>query len=414
MMDNQASEQGFLVVDSLYGAILLGSREQALISTPEFQRLKRLKQLGFIYLVKNGAIHTRFDHSLGVYFLARRVLAQLSSIAEKGTNNLWNLEDTNTILAASLLHDIGHYPFPQALERLTPIIPKHEILCNQIVCNNPIARILQNDWKVDPERVVNLVLQPTNRLSGIDILFAHLLSGKIDIDKLDYLNRDSFHCGLQPINDYVEHALNSFIISQVNSHFEIRISVDGAMWVDKLLEIRQRFIQELYGHILNRAATVMFSRAVQDALLCGAISGEDLASSDDESVFLLLINRAIPDSSTSILVKRIISSQFYSPVFTKPCEFYDDGKTPEIIYSPEERRRVEIELSQKVGRLLMRPVEEYDLLIDFVLSGLPRKMYRLQLFAVNNALAQDIGQVLDAKGLEHDYFSTEKRKNDRS
>ena len=115
-----------IIRDSLYDTIPLGALELDLIGTPEFVRLQGIKQLGFCYRVWPGATHTRFEHSLGVYYLMLRGLRALWA-QDYARERLRATEtDLRTMLAAALLHDIGHYPFSHAIEELGYPVEPHE------------------------------------------------------------------------------------------------------------------------------------------------------------------------------------------------------------------------------------------------------------------------------------------------
>src|SRR3954453_3067600 len=111
------------VRDALYDRIPLSQPEIALISTPEFGRLERIQQLGFVSRVWPGARHTRFEHSLGVMHLTRLAIDHIRGTPEgRGLID----RDGRVAVAAALLHDIGHYPFSHAIEELGPPIVPHE------------------------------------------------------------------------------------------------------------------------------------------------------------------------------------------------------------------------------------------------------------------------------------------------
>src|SRR4051812_26550274 len=142
------------VRDALYDRIPLSQPEIALISTPEFLRLERIQQLGFVSRIWPGARHTRFEHSLGVLHLARLAIAHLRSLPEGG----WITDDDGrAIAAAALLHDIGHYPFSHAVEELGPPIVAHEAVGRRLIEHSSITAILERDWRVDPARVAAIV-----------------------------------------------------------------------------------------------------------------------------------------------------------------------------------------------------------------------------------------------------------------
>src|SRR5258707_1933936 len=143
--------------DSLYDLIPLGALELDLIGTPEFVRLQGVKQLGFVYRVWPGATHTRFEHSLGVYYLMLLALRALRAQARDAVSA--DPTDLRTLLAAALLHDVGHYPFSHAIEELGyPIVP-HEQVGARLITENALAEVLRRHG-LEPARVAALADPP--------------------------------------------------------------------------------------------------------------------------------------------------------------------------------------------------------------------------------------------------------------
>ncbi len=183
------------VRDGLYDRIPLGEPETALMATRAFLRMDRVQQLGFVSRVWPGAKHTRYEHSLGVLHVTREAVAHLRS-RESGA---WITdEDARTVCAAALLHDIGHYPFSHAIEELgSPILP-HETVGRRLIADpdGEIAPILREAWQVDPERVAAMIDPKGRDLPPADRTLRGLLSGPLDMDKLDYLPRDARACSV--------------------------------------------------------------------------------------------------------------------------------------------------------------------------------------------------------------------------
>src|SRR5579875_130254 len=117
----QAEDVALSIRDSLYDVIPLGALERDLINTRAFLRLQQIKQLGFVYRIWPGATHTRYEHSLGVYYLALRALRLLLGRRHAGlrlSKGEQAMQVPRLLRAAALLHDIGHYPFSHAIEEL--------------------------------------------------------------------------------------------------------------------------------------------------------------------------------------------------------------------------------------------------------------------------------------------------------
>ncbi|MBA3450321.1 MAG: HD domain-containing protein, partial [Chloroflexia bacterium] len=192
-----APATGFPIVttvrDALYDRIPLAQAEIALLGTSAFARLERIQQLGFVSRIWPGARHTRFEHSLGVMHLTRLAVDHLRSSAE----GRWLTDqDARVAVAAALLHDIGHYPFSHAIEELGPPIVPHERVGRRIITGPEIAPILEDHWGIDAERVASFVDPDGQALPAADTLLRGILSGTLDMDKLDYLPRDARACNV--------------------------------------------------------------------------------------------------------------------------------------------------------------------------------------------------------------------------
>jgi len=171
----------------------LTARVRQIIDTAEFRRLARISQLGLVSLVYPAAIHTRFEHSLGVYRLALLLLKRLAH--DRRFTEAVRPEDAELLIVTALLHDLGHWPFCHPIEDIRlPSVPSHELFANSFLLESEIADTLREDWGINPRDVVALLSEkPRDTTSRI---LTSMLAGPIDIDKMDYLFRDSLHAGV--------------------------------------------------------------------------------------------------------------------------------------------------------------------------------------------------------------------------
>src|SRR4051812_41659683 len=162
-----------VIRDPLWNNIRVDPLALRLIDTPAFQRLRYVRQLGLAFLVYPGASHSRFEHALGTYHLARRALLLLEERGELGELGDERCAD---VRIAALLHDIGHYPFSHALEEIGAL--HHEEVARPLIYGGDIGVILREQLGSDaPERVVELIRgESANPLQG-------LISGSLDLDK---------------------------------------------------------------------------------------------------------------------------------------------------------------------------------------------------------------------------------------
>ena len=233
------------------------ARIQALIDTAAFRRLARIPQLGLVSLVYPGAVHSRFEHSLGVYRLALQYLTQLQS-DPRFLARVSPTEATAFIVAA-LLHDIGHWPFCHPIEdlRLDDLDP-HERVVRDVLLTAPVGDILRGAFAVSPESVLRL-LDGEPQTAGEQIL-SSLLSGPIDVDKMDYLFRDSLHAGVPYGRNFDAARL---IQSLCLDHRGERLAITdkGRTAAEMMVFARYIMFSEVYWHHAVRSATAMFQRA---------------------------------------------------------------------------------------------------------------------------------------------------------
>ncbi len=233
------------------------SRICRLIDTAEFRRLAQISQLGLVSFVYPAAHHSRFEHSLGVYRLALLFIRQLSH--DPRFNALIEPADAEKLLLAALLHDIGHWPFCHLIEDMQlPAIPRHESFARQFLSSAQMAERLADDWSTSPAEIADLLdgqlHEPAQRvLRGI-------LSGPIDVDKMDYLMRDSLHAGVPYGRNFDQARLiGSLCLNQGSDG--LAVSNKGRTATEMMVFARYVMFSEVYWHHAVRAATAMFQRA---------------------------------------------------------------------------------------------------------------------------------------------------------
>jgi len=243
----------------------LTGRVRQLIDAADFRRLGRISQLGLVSLVYPAAIHTRFEHCLGVYRLGLLYLKQLSH--DERFSAAIRPEQAEVFIAAALLHDLGHWPFCHPIEDIClPSVPSHELFANSFILEGEIADVLRHDWDINPRDVVAL-LSEKPRDSASRILHS-MISGPIDIDKMDYLFRDSLHAGV-PYGRHFDQQrlLGSLCLNQ--SGDGLAITDKGKTAAELMVFARYVMFSEVYWHHGVRAATAMLQRAFY--LLHGAL-----------------------------------------------------------------------------------------------------------------------------------------------
>ncbi len=351
--------------DSVYDIVPLDALAAQLINTEAFLRLQRIKQLGFVYRIWPGATHTRYEHSIGVYHLALRALRSLTQRAE---GNLQFSDDElqqslpQIFLAAALLHDIGHYPYSHSIEELgAPIIP-HEINSAAVIMSGEVAgALLAHD--IDPGRVAAMVTGAEEE-HGAALALRKLLSGALDIDKLDYLPRDARGCNVPYGGVDVARLLSSLRIEYNGKEPELVVDSKGVSPLNSLTHARQEMFDNIYWHHTGRAFTTMLLRAVQEAISSEAMPPDDLITYDDETLLQALTEPHMPPTSQALAqrLQRRKPHKTALELSAQAGKIYQ--KVGALYWDAAKRRETEMILSRKLAGILQQPLPEWAVLID--------------------------------------------------
>jgi uncharacterized protein len=346
--------------DSLHDRIPLDQPTVNLIGTEPFLRLDRIQQLGFVSKVWPGAKHTRFEHSIGVYHLMRQAI---DSLRRECPDIQFSDQAVRVALAAALLHDIGHYPFSHAIEELGPPVLPHETVARRVIQSSEISTILQRDWQIDPSDVMNMI-DPVEDLSSEQALLRGLLSGPLDVDKLDYLPRDAKACNVPYGGVDTPRLLDSLRVAEIDGQQRIVVSEKGVSPLHSLINARQEMFDNVYWHHTNRACMVMLLRAVQEALVHQAIEPEALTQMDDTSLIARFRRSDMP-SQTRRLVDALEERSLHKravEISARSGDLYH--YLGGLFYDPASRRRLEQSMSAALSYQLGTEIGDYEVLID--------------------------------------------------
>jgi len=234
--------------DSAEGKLMI-----RLIDTPEFQRLRRIKQLGLGLYTYQGAEHSRFTHSLGALHLMTRILDQLSDRYQISDR------DHAAARAAALLHDVGHGPFSHAMENVLGV--HHEQLTMQAVLSaeTELGQTLSSYSRELPGRVASII-EGTFKPAAL----AQLVSSQLDVDRMDYLLRDSLMTGAKYGLYDLEWIINALQIDEDGDR--IYIAARGIYAVEEYLQARYYMFRQVYFHRSLRSAEAVLRSALRRAL----------------------------------------------------------------------------------------------------------------------------------------------------
>lgn len=244
--------------DKVEDAVLL-----ELIDTREFQRLRHIKQLGLSPFTYPGAEHSRFAHSIGVTHLTKRFIDKISSLKENRFRRYIEelIDHRKVVLAAALLHDVGHGPFSHALEKTTAI--NHERWTIEIIRGDTEVNSVLCKHGINPNEVADII-QRTHSSKAV----VKLLSSQLDTDRVDYLLRDSKMTGAGYGSFDLEWLINVLRIGEYNGEIEVGLDRSkGLSIAEDFVMARYYMYINVYFHKTTRSAELivdkMFKRALE-------------------------------------------------------------------------------------------------------------------------------------------------------
>jgi putative nucleotidyltransferase with HDIG domain len=282
------------------------------------QRIRRIKQLGWISMIYPGANHTRLEHSLGTMHLASKLSKHLDL----------SKEDVELVRIAAMLHDIGHGPFSHASESV--LDEPHEKFTAKVIKKIEISDILNNQFNLN--EIVDII-------NGKGIL-GPIVSGEIDVDRMDYLMRDSHYTGVAYGVIDVER-----LISNMKLEKTIVLNIKGILAAEAMLVARYYMYPSVYQHHTTRISNSMFRRALKIAGNEGIIDLSTAYLYDDMDIVSKFRNSyGYPKDIMTRLDNRNLFKRYKS---VSVNQFINPQKIFKI--KKEDLRKGEEEISEKYG-----------------------------------------------------------------
>lgn len=310
--------------DSIHGDLHLTDFELRILDTVEMQRLRRIKQLGFTNLVYPGANHTRFEHSIGTLFLANKL----------GTRLHLDDEIIELLRVCGLLHDVGHSPFSHVSEKA--LKHNHETVTKEIIRNSSITDILNE--RFDPKLITSIIDGKTK--------YGKIISGDLDVDRMDYLARDSYYTGVA----YGVIDTERLLYSLTYCDNELVLSSKGVQAAESTLLARYFMYPTVYQHHTTRIVNSMFrvslSRLIEDKI----VSEKQLRYLDDGDLINITRNTEGLPAKT---MKNLDTRKLYKKTDTIHLTEFDE---PGLIV--EMKKKYLTEAEESIANKLDIPPEE--------------------------------------------------------
>lgn len=341
----------------------ISDRVTRILDSAPVRRLASISQLGMVQLVYPGATHSRLEHSLGVYHNALKVLARFSDV--KQGEAFFSEPEAEAFVLATLLHDIGHWPFCHPIEdmRLSGL-GEHETRLAGFLETAELKDAIVSDWSCSADQVI-AILNPSEDGSASpgQVFLASCLSSPIDVDKLDYLQRDSLHAGVP----YGQNFDSGRLITSMCRHprnGKLAINEKGRTAAEMMVFSRYVMFSEVYWHHAVRSATAMLQRSV--FLLQRDM---DLASTltMDDAQWIAMLRQVAQGTAAEVLVEGLFGSR--RKLFKRIAE-YSVLQSDSGVHASLARRpywwlvAASEKLAQQIRRTTGISIEPTDVLID--------------------------------------------------
>lgn len=295
-----APKKRFSVIrDPVHGDVYLTHEELLVLDTPEMQRLRGVKQLGSANFVYPGAVHTRFDHSIGTLHLAQRMVDAINRSFEENSRECLGVSEAETriVRMAALVHDVTHIPFGHNVEDQAGLLHRHDTpyrFERMLAPSTGIGRVLR-ELGLAKDVLAILCAERTEHAGenrAIPPYWSEINSDTICSDIFDYLARDAYFTGLKLEID--PRLASYFRVDRASGHLYIDLAKHNLLREDilsemvRLLEARYFFSERVYYHHAKVAAGALVARAVELALNAGLVKEEDFYDQTDASMLDLL------------------------------------------------------------------------------------------------------------------------------
>ena len=318
------SKDYYIIRDPVHGFIKFNGIERDIINAPPFQRLRYIRQLALTYLVYPGAEHSRFSHSLGVMEFATKVYDTL--IAKHRADIDWNQDrikrNRQLLRLAALLHDLGHAPFSHASDDLFENGMDHEKYSEKLILTPPIKDIINQL----PDKGINVTsMDVSSLLSGENIdadgaFLKEIYTGEIDVDKMDYLLRDSLFTGVHYGRFDHDRLINTLCLIQTpNSEDVIRtlaVEEGGLHALEALVLARYFMFTQVYFHRVRRSYDHHLENFLKIKLGHYPLNLDDYLTWDDNKVLGLLKEATDNEDARCILTRNHYVEAFNTPEHT--------------------------------------------------------------------------------------------------
>jgi HD superfamily phosphohydrolase len=297
------------IKDPVHGYVYITQEEKAIVDSYAVQRLHRLRQLAGAEYVYPGANHTRFEHSIGVMYLAGRV------VSNPNLSRYINEDEAETERIAALLHDVGHGPFSHVFEYLlTKDLDKtHEDLTTWVIQKSELSDIIKKIG-YDPREIGKLAVGKLQKPKKA--FLDQIISSTIDVDKQDFIVRDTYHTGAE--YGYIDIFRLIHMLDVLGENLAVEVGALSAL--ESLLIARIESFKSIYFHRVGRAAQIMLAKAMDKANeelgLTRFKTPEQYLAMDDYTVYTMLKNskksrKIIEDLENRRMLKCAYEKTFY-------------------------------------------------------------------------------------------------------
>ena len=295
--------------DPIHGFIRADHLEAALIQSRPVQRLRSIRQLGFGYLVFPGAEHSRFSHVLGAMDLAGRLYDAIAAKSDGLLPTGREARERRLVRAAALLHDIGHAPFSHSAEHLFEGGIDHEGMTRRLLAGDELEELFARHGDgLEPGEVAQLLAGPPGPRSR---LLAKIVSGELDVDKMDYLLRDSLYCGVRYGSYDLDRLLDTAlpIEDPETGHWGLGVYEGGVHALETLVMARYYMFTQVYFNVVGKALELHFNEWLRDAGMRWSTEPERFLDQDDVSTMSAMRRSASPHA------RAIVERRHYALAF---------------------------------------------------------------------------------------------------